>query len=334
MDDCFISTSTAWHFLAVVVVYYIVRWLLWQLTVGNYDKKYVLITGCDKGFGNLLARQLLSMGFNVFAGCLTENGISDLQEVGSKKLNAFLLNVTKKEDIEKSKKYVKSLLPKDTGLWALVNNAGILGYVAFPDCFKREHYEKVLDVNMYGTIEMTTAFLPLLREAKGRIVNVSSVAGIVSLASCIPYTISKYAVEAFSDGLRYVTHNQNVSVHMLEPGLHGTDILNKKVIKDGIYSVFNSAPQEVQDYYGEKSLESYIWSTVKLMSLFTSSKLQNVINAHVHAITAKFPKARYLIGYDANLFFWPVKVLPHWISDALLKARFSCPIGAQKKKIS
>lgn len=332
MDDCFISTSTVWFFLAVVVVYYIVRWLLWQLTVRNYDKKYVLITGCDKGFGNLLAKRLLSMGFNVFAGCLTEKGIFDLQEIGNRNLNAFLLDVTKKEDIEKSKEYVKSLLPKDTGLWALVNNAGILGPVAFPDCIKREHYEKVLDVNMYGTIDMTIAFLPLLREAKGRIVNVSSVAGIVSLSSCIPYSISKYAVEAFSDGLRNIIANQNVSVHILEPGLHGTDILNEKVIKEGIDKVFHSAPKEVQDYYGEKSLEGYTSAICNQMNLLTSSKLHKVINAHVHAITATFPKTRYLIGYDANFFFWPMTVLPQRMSDALAKGKFLNLLAAQKEK--
>ena len=115
MIDCFISTSTAWLLFGMAIIYYVLRWLLWQLTIGDYDQRYVLITGCDMGFGNLLAKKLTSMGFNVFAGCLTEKGIADLEEVGSKKLKAFLLDVTKKEDIERSKKLVEESLPKDKG---------------------------------------------------------------------------------------------------------------------------------------------------------------------------------------------------------------------------
>lgn len=225
-------------------------------------------------------------------------------------------------------------MPKGKGLWALVNNAGILGPLAFIDCYKREDYEKVLNVNLYGTIETTMAFLPLLRQAKGRIVNVASVAGIVSLPTCIPYNISKYGVEAFSDGLRRVLSGQNVSVHMLEPGLHGTQLLDEAAVQKAMYRDFKAAPQEVQEYYGEKCFEFYSWFTCKLIRVLTSTRLEQVIKAHTHAITARSPKTRYLVGYDAHLVFWPLKIMPTWMSDFILKVRYIEPIQHHQKKNS
>ena len=81
-------------------------------------------------------------------------------------------------------------------------------------------------------------------------------------------------------------------------------------------------------------LFSDAWFICKSMALITSSQLHKVINAHVHAITAMFPKTRYLVGYDANLIFWPLRFLPTWMSDFILKSRFIYPIGHEKTKTS
>ena len=115
MEDCLLSYKTALTAATAVAVYYIIRWFLWQLTVGNYERKYVFITGCDSGFGKLLAKRLDSLGFHVFAGCLTEKGIADLETSSSERLKAILLDVTKSEDISNAVKIVEESIPPETG---------------------------------------------------------------------------------------------------------------------------------------------------------------------------------------------------------------------------
>src|SRR5687768_2364151 len=88
------------------------------------------------------------------------------------------------------------------GLWGLINNAGILGIFAPPEWLIIDDYKAISNVNLYGTIDVTMTFLPLVKLARGRIVNTSSINGRVSLPILIPYSVSKYGVEAFTDGLR------------------------------------------------------------------------------------------------------------------------------------
>ena len=87
------------------------------------------------------------------------------------------------------------------GLWALVNNAGLIGNVTHIGMLTQEDYEHVLAVNLYGTINTTKAFLPLIRRTPGRIVNMASMSGLVGVAFA-PYAVSKFGVEGYSDCLR------------------------------------------------------------------------------------------------------------------------------------
>jgi NAD(P)-dependent dehydrogenase (short-subunit alcohol dehydrogenase family) len=89
-----------------------------------------------------------------------------------------------------------------TGLWGLVNNAG-LGHTSPIEWCTMDDYEKILNVNLHGVIRVTTTFLPLVRLSRGRVVNVASIAGRMAHVGLGPYTISKYGVEAFTDTLRF-----------------------------------------------------------------------------------------------------------------------------------
>jgi len=86
-----------------------------------------------------------------------------------------------------------------------MNNAGILGRAGPVEWLTLNDYRQVADVNLYGLIDMTVTFLPLIKKAKGRVVNTASIVGRYAYAGSLPYTISKYGVEAFTDGLRLVT---------------------------------------------------------------------------------------------------------------------------------
>lgn len=103
-------------FLIIIVLLYCLQQRIREVPLPYYDGRYVIITGCDTGFGNLLAKKLDSKGFSVFAGCLTNNGEEELKKVCSKKLQTFPLDVSDEESIRKALSFVTSQLPDDTGL--------------------------------------------------------------------------------------------------------------------------------------------------------------------------------------------------------------------------
>ncbi|KAF6726749.1 Retinol dehydrogenase 3 [Oryzias melastigma] len=139
--------------------------------VDGFRDKHVFITGCDSGFGNLLARQLDGKGFQVIAACLTEKGAADLRAAASTRLKTVLLNVTDSESIRKAVEFVRREV-KERGLWGLVNNAGRATPIGPTDWMELEDFTKVLDVNLIGLIDVTLQFIPLLKKARGRVVNV------------------------------------------------------------------------------------------------------------------------------------------------------------------
>uniref|UniRef100_A0A2K6F5X5 RDH16 dehydrogenase n=1 Tax=Propithecus coquereli TaxID=379532 RepID=A0A2K6F5X5_PROCO len=191
------------YVVALVGLYCLVRWHRERQVVSHLRDKYVFITGCDSGFGNLLARQLDMRGLRVLAACLTEKGAEQLRTQTSDRLETVSLDVTKTESISAAAQWVKERV-EDIGLWGLVNNAGISVPSAPNEWLTKQDFATILDVNLLGMIEVTLSLLPLVRKARGRVVNVSSMAGRLSLVGG-GYCISKYGVEAFSDSLRYCT---------------------------------------------------------------------------------------------------------------------------------
>lgn len=156
-----------------------------------------------KGFGEKFARQLDAKGVKVIATCLTKDGEERLKKNCSKQLKTFILDVTKDEQVNEIKSKLEIEL-KDVGLHALVNNAGIstASIVGELEMYNSEDYRRVLDVNTVAVANLSLRFLPLLSKAQGRIVNVSSAAGRLAEGNNIPYHVSKFATEAFSDCLR------------------------------------------------------------------------------------------------------------------------------------
>ncbi|XP_059711417.1 D-beta-hydroxybutyrate dehydrogenase, mitochondrial-like isoform X4 [Haemorhous mexicanus] len=135
------------------------------------EGKAVLITGCDKGFGHALAKCLHAKGFTVFAGCLLmdENGdgARELRNMKSDRMKVLQMDVCSDQEVAQAVDFVKSTLKEpEEGLWGLVNNAGIstFGEVEFASL---DNYKKVAEVNLWGTVRVTKAFLPLIRRAKG-----------------------------------------------------------------------------------------------------------------------------------------------------------------------
>ncbi|KAM3860283.1 D-beta-hydroxybutyrate dehydrogenase, mitochondrial [Diretmus argenteus] len=260
--------------------------------------KSVFITGCDSGFGHALAKHLHTRGFTVFAGCLLKDkggdGAKELEEFHSDRMKVVQLDVCSEEQVTQAVEYIKdSLEDAQRGLWAVVNNAGVstFGEVEFTSM---DTYRQVSEVNLWGTIRVTKAVLPLIRRAKGRVVNLASMYGRMGNALRSPYCVSKYGVEAFSDCLRYEMKAWGVKVSVVEPGnfIVATGILTRDIVATTATKLWNEAPSAVKEDYGKAHFEQHM----ALMRSYCNSGQKDVapvLDDITDAITSKRPYTRY-----------------------------------------
>ncbi|EDO35098.1 predicted protein, partial [Nematostella vectensis] len=238
-----------------VIAVLFVAWLSLKLLlptrrVGDYHNKYVLVTGCDSGFGRGLVIRLDGMGFHVFGACLTQQGKRDLEQTCSKRTVGLLMDVTSHEQIVEAFEQVKRVLPSGTGLWAVYNNAGFMTLAPL-EWFPLDDYKRMADVNLWGLVDVTKTFLPLVKMARGRVVNVSSIAGIVVVPSMAAYSITKYGVEAFSDALRREMSPWGVRVIIIEPGGFKTPLWDEQKIVKNYNDLWERLSHELKEDYGE-----------------------------------------------------------------------------------
>ncbi|NXR47496.1 RDH16 dehydrogenase, partial [Hippolais icterina] len=305
-----------WLYVAAVLLGLLLlrRWHRERQTVPRLSEKHVLITGCDSGFGNLLARQLDARGLRVLAACLSEARAAQLRAATSNRLQTVLLDVTSSKSIADVTAWVRERVG-DQGLWGLVNNAGIANPAAPNEWLTKEDFVKVLDVNLVGLVEVTLSLLPLVRRARGRVVNVASVMGRVS---CFGggYCISKYGVEAFSDCLRRELRPFGVQVSIIEPGGFRTGMMDPAPLVKSFARLWERLPAEAQAAYGRHYLDKYARTTALLYRL-SSSRLSLVTAAMNHALLSRCPRSRYAAGWDARLIFLPLSYCPAWLSDTI-----------------
>ncbi|NXR72769.1 RDH16 dehydrogenase, partial [Pycnonotus jocosus] len=315
-----------WLYVVAVLLglFLLRRWHRERQTVPRLWEKHVLITGCDSGFGNLLARQLDARGLRVLAACLTDTGAAQLRAATSERLQTVLLDVTSSKSIADVTAWVRERVG-DQGLWGLVNNAGIAIPTAPNEWLSKEDFVKVLDVNLVGLVEVTLSLLPLVRRARGRVVNVSSVMGRVSFFGG-GYCISKYGVEAFSDSLRLEMHSFGVKVCIIEPGFFNTMITNVGNLEKNFHSSWEKLPEEIKASYGESYLRRFV-EMLKIMQKTYSSNLSLVTNCMEHALTSLHPRARYSAGWDAKLLYLPISYLPSALTDALFTLFYPKSVG-------
>jgi NADP-dependent 3-hydroxy acid dehydrogenase YdfG len=146
----------------------------------------IVITGCDTGFGNMAALDLMKQGFRVIATCYSETGASKLKESVSA---CVICDVTSESDVQRLGQFVEDyLISNNCQLWSVINNAGIAigGYL---DWQTMDEFRKVMEVNYFGVVAVTKALLPMLKRTQfSRIINISSLAGHVGGASMCSYS--------------------------------------------------------------------------------------------------------------------------------------------------
>lgn len=286
-----------------------------QLKISDITDKYIFITGCDTGFGNLAARTFDKKGFHVFAACLTESGSTALKANTSERLHTVLLDVTDPENVKRTAQWVKNQVG-EKGLWGLINNAGVLGVLAPTDWLTVEDYREPVEVNLFGLINVTLNMLPLVKKAQGRVINVSSIGGRLAFSGG-GYVPSKYAVEGFNDSLRRDMKAFGVHVSCIEPGLFKTGFSDPVKATEKKLAIWKHLSPDIKQQYGEGYIEKSL-DKLKGTASSVNTDLSLVVNSMDHALTSLFPKTRYAVGNDAKTLWIPLSHMPAVLQDFLL----------------
>ncbi len=188
------------------------------LAEGADDQKAVLITGASSGIGRNTAEHLAKAGYFVYAGARKDADIEELNSIDN--IMAVRLDVTKQDQVDAA---VALIEKQGRGLWGVVNNAGVNVVAPLIEAQQSE-LEFLFDVNVYGVFRVTKAFAPLIIESQGRIVNISSISGVLSGGGYGMYAASKHAVEAFTDSLAREMDQLGVFVTAVNPGNYASEI--------------------------------------------------------------------------------------------------------------
>lgn len=269
--------------------------------------KGVLVTGCDSGFGLHLSQHLHSLGFTVYAGCLLKDkngeGACQLQSLASPCLHVLQLDVTSQESVDKAMAYIKDHLPSG-GLWGIVNNAGLATFGCV-EWVPISTYTRLMDVNLWGEVRVTKAALPLLRKTAGRVVNMASMLARMSVPTHSPYCITKYAVEGFSDCLRYELRKFGVRVSIIEPGnyIAGTNIFTEESIRRHTDEMWEIMDQEVKDAYGTAQFNS----AVRSQTYYASNGITD-ISPVIGSMTCALVRAHPRLRYQPMTLYYKVRI--------------------------
>ena len=249
--------------------------------------KAVLVTGASTGIGEATARRLKRAGWDVFAAARKD---ADLERLRSEGLMPLKLDVTDAGSIASAKGELEG-----RGLDGLVNNAGVAvsGPMEFIPLDELRHQ---LEVNLVGQVAVIQAFLPNVREANGRIVNVSSIGGKIALPLVGPYAASKFGLEAVSDSLRRELRPWGIHVALIEPGAVTTPIWERgRETADRLEAEMG---EHARARYG-KLADRIRAETEKIPERGVDP--DEVAKAIEQALTASRPKLRYVVGRDAKV---------------------------------
>lgn len=278
----------------------------------------VVITGASSGIGAACAVHLDRLGHPVLAGVRRDEDGEALRARGSERIQPLILDITAPDQIEAAAAAVEAAVGEG-GLGGLVNNAGtaLTGPLEFLDV---DRLRRQLEVNVVGQVAVTQAFLPLIRRARGRVVNMGSISGIYTPPFFGPYSSSKHALEALTDALRQELAPWGMHVSIIEPGVIRTPIWAKGFRE--LDDVEAELPERGQRLYGpmlksvRRSMEEGVPDGIEP---------EAVAKAVAHAIRAPRPKTRYVVGRDARVSALLRRFLPDRWLDALVRRELGVP---------
>jgi short-subunit dehydrogenase len=273
--------------------------------------KIVLITGATAGIGRQTALHLAQQGHHVIATGRKPAELAKVkQDAGALKLDTLMLDVTSPASIAAAVLEVDRLTG-GRGLDVLVNNAGF-GVLGPTSEISESEMRRQFETNVFGLMNVTQAFLPKMRERRnGRVINVSSVGGRITLPYFGVYNATKYAVESLSEALRYELRPFGIDVVLIEPGVIRTNFEATAVSGLG---QFSQTPYAV-------AVEKYEQMS-KMADRFASNPIV-IAKAISRAVRARRPSARYVAPWSTNFVLWMNALLPTRVWDwAMRKVGF------------
>jgi NAD(P)-dependent dehydrogenase (short-subunit alcohol dehydrogenase family) len=260
--------------------------------------------------GRACALHLARNGFTVFAAVRKERDAQVLGESCPPRLLPVILDVTKSETISQAVRKIGDAVGS-AGLAGLVNNAGI-GVTGPVELLPLDELRRQFEVNVFGQVAVTQAFLPLLRAARGRIVNVGSVGAGFALPFAGALNSSKAALELINDSLRMELRPWGIHVVLVSPGAIRTSA-EGKLVADSEASL-SAFPAEGKARYGS-AYRAFVQAFLDLESQGVGPEV--MAETVARALTARVPRRRYPVGPKSRLFPLIFKTLPAGMADAL-----------------
>lgn len=303
--------------IALTLSYNLSRFVWTRLFVTKIagDGKAVLITGCDTGFGNRLAKRLSRNGFLVFAGCLSCESVGAEELKNLHNIEVLPLDVTKQKQVDEALDLVKKLLG-NRELWSVVANAGI-GSCGLLEWMTMEAVTNIFDVNVFGVLRVTKKFLPLLYKSSGRVVAIASPFGHFTQPMIVPYCMSKHAVVSMMDGLRRECHGSGVDFVIVEPSAYRTPIFKTgSTPMDLVMQEFRQQEPDAIAHYTHQDVEDWMKALDKSFSAIMREDPEEGVSVMERAVRETYPKSIYRSpwGLDTPCVFF-MTLFPRDITD-------------------
>jgi NAD(P)-dependent dehydrogenase (short-subunit alcohol dehydrogenase family) len=272
--------------------------------------KMVLITGASSGIGRSSVARMVRSGWSVFATVRKEQDGAQLHSDFGARVIPIIMDVTDRPSITAAAQRVSALLD-DSGLDGLVNVAGV-GKVSPIEYMSHNDLQNIFDINVFGQIDVTRAFLPALRKARGRIVNVTSIGAHIAIPFGSLINASKSAFAILSDTLRLELHPFGMHVIAVEPGAIKTPAVDKTL--GDVEAVVRNLPPDGVAQYG--SMLRTFAKRAYDREMNGSSPDVVAVAIH-HALTSGKPRSRYRVGKHATLLGLLAALLPDRLLDAV-----------------
>lgn len=283
-----------------------------SVRVASFAMRSVLITGASTGIGRATALRLAARDWRVFAGVRREEDADSLRAAASGRLEPLMLDVTDRGQIAAAAERIGTETV-DTGLHGLVNNAGIA--VPGPlETLPIEDFERQVQVNLTAQVAVTQAMLPLVRKARGRVVFITSIGGLMALPIFGPYHAAKFGLEAVGDVFRQELKPFGVEVAVIEPGSIATPIWDRGQAEADNFLA--AASTEQKELYAEMT------DAIRETARKTGERgiaPEKVAAKIEHALSARRPRTRYLVGADARGQALAKKLLPDRAVDWVIR---------------
>ncbi|WP_291515467.1 SDR family oxidoreductase [Bdellovibrio sp. ArHS] len=277
--------------------------------------KQILVTGASTGIGFDLTKRLCEKGHRVWAGVRRPEVLQSLQSRYPELLTVLKLDVVNEQDIQNAFTTVTETWDRHRE-FILVNNAGVA--IGGPiEALPLKEWRDLFAVNVFAPVRLTQIFLPLLRETRGRVVNVGSISGQISTPFLSPYCSSKFALRSFNDSLRREMMPFAVKVILIEAGPVRTEIWSKSISHSEDRQ--REMSEEMRKVYGPQleALKEGVSETVK-----TAIPVETVTEVMLQSIESPRPDRYYLLGKNVKLFAAMGRFLPAALIDRLMGRGF------------